>query len=521
MYPRSMADSDCVVVMGSNMAENHPVAFRWPMKAKVEHGAKIIHVDPRFTRTSAVADIYAPVRAGSDIAFLGGVIKYVLDSEKWNTDPFFKKFVVNYTNAATIINEEFKDTEDLDGVFSGLAPAKGGVQEWPFNGFINQYDGATWQYAREKAGAAPAAKREIKPGEGFAPLVASLVRPPVLKDETLQNPRCVFQIVKRHLSRYTPETVEKATGGSKETFIKVAETILANSGADRTTSFAYAVAWTQHTYGVQIIGACALLQLLLGNIGRPGAGVMALRGHSSIQGSTDIPTLYHSIQGYMNAPSVLRKHDTLEDYIATELIPTGYWANLPKFMVSYLKSVYGDTATKDNQFGYDWHPKILGDHSHLAMFAAMNAGKVKGMICAGQNPAMSLNARLERSALRKLEWLVVKDNWITETANYWKNAPEIKNGEVKMADIKTEVFYLPATQVAELEGTYTNTQRMLQFHHKAAEAPGDCRSDTQFSYDLGKRLKKLYANSTLPRDEGFKNLVWDYEHEDEAERKKG
>ncbi|MDO8700393.1 MAG: molybdopterin-dependent oxidoreductase, partial [Deltaproteobacteria bacterium] len=515
-----MYDSDCVVVMGSNMAENHPVAFRWPMKAKVEHGAKIIHVDPRFTRTSAVADIYAPVRAGSDIAFLGGVIKYVLDSEKWNTDPFFKRFVASYTNAATLINEEFKDTEDLDGVFSGLAPAKGGVPEWPFNGVINQYDGATWQYAREKAGAA-AAKLELKPGEGFAPLVASLVRPPVLKDATLQNPRCVLQIVKRHFARYTPEMVEKATGCPKEIFLKVAESILANSGADRTTSFAYAVAWTQHTYGVQIIGACALLQLLLGNIGRPGAGIMALRGHASIQGSTDIPTLYHSIQGYMNAPSALRKHDTLQDFIATELIPTGYWANMPKFMVSYLKSMYGDAATKENQFGYDWHPKILGDHSHMAMFAAMYAGKVKGMRCVGQNPATSINAKLERAGLGKLEWLVVKDNWVTETATYWKNAPEVKNGEVKTADIKTEIFFLPATQVAEVEGTFTNTQRLLQFHHKAAEAPGDCRSDTLFSYDLGKRLKKLYANSTLPRDEGWKNVVWDYEHENEAERKKG
>ncbi len=194
---------------------------------------------------------------------------------------------------------------------------------------------------------------------------------------------------------------------------------------------------------------------------------------------------------------------------------------MPKFMVSYLKSMYGDAATKENQFGYDWHPKILGDHSHMAMFAAMNAGKVKGMICIGQNPATSINAKLERTGLRTLEWLVVKDNWLTETATYWRNAPEVKNGEVKTADIKTEVFFLPATQVAELEGTFTNTQRLLQFHHKAAEAPGDCRSDTLFSYDLGKRLKKLYADSTAPRDEGFKNLVWDYEHENPAERKKG
>ena len=542
-----MADSDCIVVMGSNMAENHPVAFRWPMKAKVEHGAKIIHVDPRFTRTSAVADIYAPVRAGSDILFIGGVINYVLNSEKWNKDSFFKSWVVNYTNAATIVNEDFKDTEDLNGVFSGLVQYKGGVAEWPFNGFVGEYDGKSWQYARTKVGAQGEAAATARSGETkistgpdgtkaptaatqaaakiqgppFEPLVASMVRPPVLRDETLQDPRTVFQIVKRHFSRYTPEAVEKGTGCPKDTFLQVAETILANSGADRTVSFAYAVAWTQHTYGVQIIGCCALLQLLLGNVGRPGAGVMALRGHASIQGSTDIPTLYHSIQGYMNAPSALKKHDTLQDYIAAELIPTGWWANMPKYMVSYLKSVYGEAATKENQFGYDWHPKILGDHSHLAMFAAMNAGRVKGMLCIGQNPATSLNAKLDRQALRKLEWLVVKDNWLQETANFWKSAPEIKNGEVKTQDIKTEVFFLPATQVAEVDGTFTNTQRMLQFHHKAAEAPGDCRSDPWFVYQLGKRLKKLYANSTQPRDEGFKNLIWEYEHENENERKKG
>src|SRR2546422_8080549 len=527
-----MADSDCIVVMGSNMAENHPVAFRWPMKAKVEHGPKIIHIAPRFTRTSAVADIYAPVRAGSDIAFLGGVINYVLNSEKWNKDPFFKTFVVNYTNAATIINEDFKDTEDLDGVFSGLLQSKSGVKEWPFNGFINEYDGATWQYARTKVGAqgeaaaatarsgetivstgpegrktpptpaaAPAAGKAPAGAPGFGPLVASLVKPAPLRDETLQNPRTVFQIVKRHFARYTSEMVEKTTGCPKEMFVKAAETILANSGADRTTSFAYAVAWTQHTYGVQIIGACALLQLLLGNIGRPGAGVMALRGHASIQGSTDVPTLYHSIHGYMSAPTALKNNDTLRDYLAGETIPTGYWANMPKFVVSYLKAVYGDAATKENQFGWDWHPKILGDHSHMAMFVAMNAGKVKGMFCVGQNPATSLNAKLDRSALRKLEWLVVKDNWLTETATFWKNAPEVKKGEVKTADIKTEIFYLPATQVAEVEGTFTNTQRLLQFHHKAAEAPGACRSDTWFYYDLGMRLKRLYANSTLQRDE--------------------
>ncbi len=550
MYPRSMADSDCIVVMGSNMAENHPVAFRWPMKAKVEHGAKIIHIDPRFTRTSAVADIYAPVRAGSDIAFLGGLINYVINSERWNSDPFFKTWLTNYTNAATLINEDYKDTEDIEGIFSGLMEYKGGVPEWPFNAFRGEYDNESWQYARtsvadqgrvantaqsgEMSGATPGTKPVKGPRSGiqpdggktpegppFDPLVRALLKPPPRQDKTLQNPHCVFQIVKRHFSRYTPEMVERTTGCPRETFLKVAETILANSGADRTTSFAYAVAWTQHTNGPQIIGCCALLQVLLGNFGRPGAGIMALRGHASIQGSTDVPTLYHSIHGYLPHPTVLKKHETLHDYLVAETVPTGYYANTPKFMVSYLKSMYGDAATKENEFGFTWHPRILGDHSHMAMFAAMNEGKVKGMLLIGQNPATSLNAKLERAGMRKLEWLVVKDNWVHESANFWKTAPEIVSGEVKPSDIKTEIFFFPSTQIAEYEGSFTNTQRMLQWHFKAAEAPGDCRTDMWFTYQLGKRLKKIYADSTRPRDEGFKKLVFEYESDDAEAKRKG
>jgi formate dehydrogenase major subunit len=311
------------------------------------------------------------------------------------------------------------------------------------------------------------------------------------------------------------------TGCPRETFLKVARTLLENSGPERTTSFAYAVAWTQHTNGPQIIGCAALLQLLLGNFGRPGAGIMALRGHASIQGSTDVPTLYHSIHGYMPAPTGLKKHDTLGDYLKAETLPTGYWANTPKFMVSYLKSMWGEAATQDNDFGYAWHPKIIGDHSHLPMFVAMHDGRVKGMLLIGQNPATSLNAKLERAAMRKLEWLVVKDNWLHESATYWKNAPEVKSGEVRTQDIKTEVFFFPSAQVAETEGTFTNTQRMMQFHYKAAEAPGDCRTDVWFTYQLGRRLQALYRDSTAPRDEGFKRLVFDYEHDDPAERQRG
>jgi len=555
MYPRSMADSDCVMVMGSNMAENHPVAFRWPMKAKLK-GAKLIHVDPRFTRTSAMADIYAPIRAGSDIAFLGGIINHVINDPRWNSDPFFKTWLVHYSNAATIVSDAYRDAEDNGGVFSGLLEYNGGVKEWPYNGFVGQYETSSWQYARTGIGdqgrvaataqsgetpghtsgasgpaqqrQAPTPARSGTPGSAPAPggppyddLVKSLLKPPPERDETLHNPRCVFQIVKRHFSRYTPEMVERVTGCPRETFLQVARTLLENSGPDRTTSFAYAVAWTQHTNGPQIIGCAALLQILLGNAGRPGAGIMALRGHASIQGSTDVPTLYHSIHGYMPAPTALKKHDTLREYLVAETVPTGYWANTPKFMVSYLKSMWGAAATPDNDFGYDWHPKILGDHSHLPMFVAMNDGRVKGMLLIGQNPATSLHAKLERAGMRKLEWLVVKDNWLHESATFWKNAPEIKRGEIKPADIKTEIFFFPSAQVAETEGTFTNTQRMLQFHHKAAEAPGDCRTDVWFTYQLGRRLQRLYADSTAARDVGFKHLLFDYEHDDPHERQRG
>jgi formate dehydrogenase major subunit len=489
------------------MAECHPVAFRWVMKAKLK-GAKIIHVDPRFTRTSAKADIYASIRAGSDIAFLGGIINYVLNDRRWNADSFFQQYLVNYTNAASIINEDYRDTEDRDGIFSGFMQYSDKEDKWPYNGSISRYDNTSWQYARQ--GKSLKSKTPLE-DMTLEELIGSLKVPPVFKDEKLKHPRTVFQLVRRHFSRYTPEMVEKVTGCPKQTFLKVARTVLENSGRDRTTSWAYAVGWTQHTYGPQIIGCCALLQLLLGNIGRPGGGILALRGHASIQGSSDIPTLYHSIHGYMPAPSALKDHSSLRAYLASEASSTGYWANMPKFLVSYLKSMYGAAATPENDFGYSWHPKISGDHSHMPMFVAMTEGHVRGMLCIGQNPATSINASLERQGLRNLQWLVVKDNFITETASFWNKAPEIESNDVKPEEIQTEVFFFPSAQVAELEGSFTNTHRMLQWHFKAVDPPGDCRSDAWFTYQLGLRLKKLYTHSSLPRDEGIRNLVWDYE----------
>ncbi len=409
------------------MAECHPVAFRWAIKAKLR-GAKIIHVDPRFTRTSAKADIYAPIRAGSDIAFLGGIINFVLSHQRWNTDHFFQQYLLNFTNAASIINEDFRDSEDLDGIFSGFMQNSDTEDKWPYNGSISRYDSTSWQYARQGKSLKSKQSLEVM---ALEQVIRSLKMPQVLKDEKLQHPHTVFQLLKRHFSRYSPEIVEKVTGCPKKTFLEVAHTVLENSGRDRTTSWAYAVGWTQHTYGPQIIGCCALLQLLLGNVGRPGGGIMALRGHASIQGSSDIPTLYHSIHGYMPAPSVVKDHRSLRAYLASEASATGYWANMHKFLVSYLKSMYGAAASPENDFGYSWHPKISGDHSHMPMFMAMANGHVKGMLCIGQNPATSINASLERQGLRNLQWLVVKDNFITETATFWNKAPEIVNKDIK------------------------------------------------------------------------------------------
>src|SRR2546430_35253 len=369
------------------------VELEWAMDRVAELTKKTR--DETFVETLANGKV---VNMTPAIFALGGA---TLDNE---FNHLCQKFVVNYTNAATIINKDFKDTEELEGVFSGLA----GFTEpgfWPYNGNQGRYDPASWQYEREPKPPGPATQDLItrRAGPPFDDLVRSLKPGKAHKDPTLQDPHCVFQILKRHFSRYTPEMVEQVCGSPKEKFIQVAEALLANSARDRTSAFAYAVAWTQHTYGVQMMSCCALLQLMLGNIGRPGAGVMALRGHAAIQGSTDVPTLYHSIHGYMNAPSALRPHETLRDYMAAETSPTSYYGNLPKFLVSYLKSMYGAAATAENDFGYDWHPKILGDHSHIASFAAMADGKVKGMCCVGQNPATSLNGGATRQALRRLQ----------------------------------------------------------------------------------------------------------------------
>ena len=392
------------------------------------------------------------MRAGSDIAFLGGLIRHVINSERWNDDPFFRSWVVNYTNAATIIDAEYRDAEDNDGVFSGLMEYNAGVPEWPYNGFDAQYDDRSWQYAgtrvgdqgrsrghravRRNAGNHVGHSEPAEPprrqGPPYDDLVRSLLKPPPPRDETLQNPRCVFQIVKRHFSRYTPEMVERTTGCPRDTFLQMADTILANSGADRTTSFAYAVAWTQHTNGPQIIGCCALLQLLLGNFGRPGArhhGAARARLDSGLDRRPDALPLDSRIHaGADGAEERTTRSPTI--WRPRRCRPAiGRTCRSSSCRIS--SRCTARPRRRENDFGYAWHPRIFGDHSHMPMFVAMNDGKVKGMLCIGQNPATSLNAKLEREAMRKLEWLVVKDNWVHETANFWKTAPEVKSGEVQ------------------------------------------------------------------------------------------
>jgi len=501
--------SDAIVFMGSNMAECHPVGFKWPMKAKAK-GATLIHVDPRFTRTSAMCDQYVPIRSGTDIAFLGGLVNYILTNKK-----HFSDYVLAFTNAATLINAGFKGPEENDGFFSG------------YNAQARTYDHATWQYQTTKApervpeppaGGAPGEGKEggvgtsgpltsgsVK-GANFAALIANRLPGQPLQDKTLNDPNTVFQILKKHYARYTPDMVEKICGTPKELFIKVADTLIANSGPDKTSAFVYAVGWTQHTTGVQLIRTAGLVQLLLGNIGRPGGGIMALRGHASIQGSTDIASLYNIHPGYLNTPDASKAHTTLLNYILTETQPTSFWSNTPAYMVSQLKAWFGDNATADNDYFYDTLPKITGDHSHLPVMVEMSQGKIEGMILTGQNPATSLNAGFQRNAMAKLKWLVVLDFYETESSVFWKHA------DASSTDIQTEVFFLPAAHIAEKDGSMTQTQRTIQFHHKASDPPGDARSDLFFWYDLGLRLKKLYAAGRpgAKNLDGIKNMTLDY-----------
>jgi len=490
----SLAEADCIVIMGSNMAENHPVGFRFVTQAK-QRGATIIHVDPRFTRTSALADIYAPIRAGSDIAFLGGIVRYILEHDLW-----FKEWVLPYTNLATIITDDYHDPEELDGLFSGFNKEAGAytVQTW-------QPDGAPQH--------SPLAEHHPGHDESTTETLfgAKTTSCPPPEDKTLQHPNCVYQILKRHYARYTPEMVERVCGCPRDTFLKICEALTRNSGRDKTGAFCYAVGWTHHETGVQIIRTACIVQGLLGNMGRPGGGIMALRGHCSIQGSTDIPTLYNMLPTYLPQPHAIKPHDTLEHLLACETVPTGWWHNFPKYFVSLLKAWYGDNAVPDNDFCYDCLPKLTGDHSQLPITLATTDGVTRGMFVFGQNPAVgSVNSDLVERGLSRLEWLVVRDSFEIETANFWQKGRLVQRGELHPEQIGTEVFLLPACVPAEKDGTLTTTGRLVQWHDKVLDAPGDSRSDLWFMVHLGNRLRELYADSTEAKDRPLRMLTWDY-----------
>lgn len=504
-FVQDLANSDCILIEGSNFAECHPVAFRFVMQAK-ERGATIIHVDPRYTRTAALSDLYVPLRSGTDIVFLGALINWVLRNER-----YFKEYVVAYTNASYLVREDFKDTEDLEGLFSGFNQATDTTQEERDRtdlGFMGNdppkvapgtYDPVSWNFEMEEVprydgnGTATRAKR----------------------DETLQHPRCVINVLRRHFSRYTPQMVEDVCGMPAHYVEQIAKTLADNSNRERTTAFAYAVGWTQHSVGVQYIRTAAILQMLLGNMGRPGGGIMALRGHANIQGATDIPTLYDLLPGYLPMPSELRDEQHLAGYISRAK-PTGWWANMSKYIVSLLKAYYGDVATAENDYCYDYLPQVVGDYSTLPTQIAMKDGNVKGYFCIGQNPASSgLNGELARAALERLEWMVNIDAYETETAAFWR-----REG-ADPATIGTEVFFLPAAVILEKEGTMTNTGRTLQWHDRALVPPGEARSDLYLIHQLGLRLKALYAGSTDPKDRPILDLTWDYTHDDPHEREIG
>ncbi|MCW2881095.1 MAG: formate dehydrogenase, alpha subunit [Sphaerisporangium sp.] len=481
------------------MAECHPVGFQWVMEAKAR-GAKVFHIDPRFTRTSAMADHFVPIRAGSDIVLLGALINHVLAGEH-----DFREYVLAYTNASVIVSEDFRDTEDLDGLFSG------------FDGETRTYDPSSWSYqGLEEEAAAGQSGEHAAEGRHHAETAradqygsgGAAAHPRPHTDETLRHPRCVYQVLKRHFARYTPEMVEEVCGIPAEDFHRLAEAVVAASGRERTTAWVYSVGWTQHTVGAQYIRAASILQLLLGNMGRPGGGILALRGHASIQGSTDIPTLFNILPGYLPMPHA-HSTRTLDEYLDHAAGDTGFWGNKRSYMVSLLKSWWGDAATEDNDFCFGYLPRLTGDHGTYATVLGQIDGIVKGYFVVGENPAVgSSGGRTQRLGLANLDWLVVRDMTLVETATFWKDGPEIETGETRAEDIATEVFFLPAASHVEKEGTFTQTQRLLQWREKAVEPPGDCRSDLWFYYHLGKRIRQRISDDEIDRP--LRDLTWDY-----------
>ncbi|MDG0835565.1 formate dehydrogenase-N subunit alpha [Pelomonas saccharophila] len=461
-------NADVVLIMGGNAAEAHPCGFKWVIEAKHHNKARLVVVDPRFTRSAAMSDYYAPIRAGSDIAFLGGVINYLLSNDKIQHE-----YVKNYTNASFIVGEDYKFE---DGIFSGYDEAK------------RRYDPKSWGYELDE--------------KGFAKV-----------DPTLAHPRCVLNVMKAHYARYTPEQVSKVTGTPKDKFLKVCEMIAETARPDKVMTIMYALGWTQHSQGSQMIRTGAIMQLLLGNIGLPGGGMNALRGHSNIQGLTDLGLLSTSLTGYM---SLARDSEQdLETYYkprATKPLRPGqmsFWQNYPKFFVSQQKAWWGKAATKENDWAFHYLPKWDKGYDVLQAFELMGQGKLNGYICQGFNPVGSFpNKKKIIAGLSKLKYLVIIDPLNTETAEFWKNYGE--HNDVKSEEIQTTVFRFPSTCFAEEEGSLTNSGRWLQWHWKGAEPPGEAKGDAEIIAELFTRMKAAYVKEGGAFPDPIVNLTWPY-----------
>ena len=462
-------NADVILVMGANPAENHPISMKWIMKAKEQRGAKLIVVDPRFTRTASKADIFAPMRSGTDIAFLGGMINYIIKNNL-----YFNEYVAKYTNASYLVNPEFKGPGELNGIFSG------------YDEKTRKYDKKTWSFQMDEKGLPK-------------------------KDMTLKDPNCVFQLMRKHYSRYTLDKVSSITGTPKEKLLEVYKTYASTGKPNRAGTELYAMGWTQHTVGTQNIRTMSIIQLLLGNMGIAGGGINALRGASNVQGSTDHGLLFHILPGYLPVPSaaVADLKTYIEKFTPKTKDPksVNWWGNRGKYITSYLKAIWGTNGTAANGFGYEWLPKLdEGQNgSWLVLFDQMFKGKFEGFFAWGQNPACSgANAGKVRKALAKLKWMVNVTLFDDETGSFWRGP------EMNPKEIQTEVFQLPVTSCVEKEGSFTNSGRLAQWRYKAIEPMGEARSDSDIMNELYFRVKKLYQKQGGKFTEPIVNLTWDY-----------
>lgn len=462
-------NANIILSMGGNSAEAHPVGFRWVMQAKERSDAILISIDPRYNRTTAVADYHAWIRTGTDIVFLGGLISYLIENDR-----YAHEYVLHYTDAAHLVREGF---EFNDGLFTGYDEER------------NQYDKATWNFDLDE--------------QGF-----------VRRDETLQHPRCVFQLMRKHYSRYTVEMVERVCGMPQAKVLQLWELLAQSAAPDKTMTILYALGWTQHSIGAQMIRTGAMVQLLLGNMGMPGGGVNALRGHSNIQGLTDIGLLSNLLTGYMTLPAAgaQRYEDYIRQKVRQPLLPNqvSYWKHYERFFVSMMKAFYGDAASAENDWCYDWLPK-LSEPLYDVLYAVndMTKGKMTGAFCQGFNILAAFpNKAKVLDGLSKLKWLVIMDPLATETGEFWKNHGEFN--DVDPSQIQTAVFRLPTTTFAEDDGSITNSSRWLQWHHQAAPPPGEAKTDTAILAGLFHRLQKLYQQEGGAFPEPILNLTWDY-----------